>query len=183
MNYMGRWWSSYRVVIMAILVFAAFAAVQGRAEEKNDLLSLADVDLKGCNGVVVTQCELAKNIILTLKMGEDLTCEACFVSLRALGIAPGEDWNYQDPNKVVTQDEIKQVVLEIHKAYNEGTVRLDGFEAAAGINQFCKDIKGPSALPPPSPKTEEKKQEGGQQQEVPAPVDTHGSDTQKGEGK
>jgi hypothetical protein len=169
--------------MMVISVVTAFAAVQGRAEGGNGPLSLADVYVKECEGVAVTQCELAKNIILILKMGENLTCEACFVSLGALGIAPGNDWSYQDPHRVVTQDEIKEMVLEIHKAYNEGTVRLDGFEAAVGINQFCKDISGPSTTPQPPTNTEEKKQEGGQQQEVPAPSNSNESDTQQGEGK
>jgi hypothetical protein len=181
MRYWGQCHGRYIVVIVVILVFAAFTAVQGKAEGKSGLLSLADVDVKGCEGVVVTQCELAKNIILTLKMGEDLTCEACFVSLGALGIAPGEDWSYDDPHKVVTPDEIKEVVLEIHRAYNEGTVRLDGFETAAAINRFCQDIKGPTA-PPPTGTEEKPKGEGGQQEEKPVPATIPTPGTQE-EGK
>ncbi|OGP54818.1 MAG: hypothetical protein A2Y65_12130 [Deltaproteobacteria bacterium RBG_13_52_11] len=182
MSVAGRLRIRYIIFIVVIASFAAFSGVQGKVNEENDPLGLVDVDVKACEGMQVTQCELAKNLILTLKMGEDLTCEACFISLRALGIAPGEDWSYDDPHKVVTPEEIKEVISGIHRAYNDGTVRLDGFVAAAGINRFCQDIKGPSA--PPSTGTEEMKQEeGGQQQEMPAPPDAQGADTQKGEGK
>jgi hypothetical protein len=182
MSVLGRLRIGYIFFIVVIVSFAAFSGVQGKVNKEKDPAGLADVDVKACEGVQVTQCELANNLILTLKMGEDLTCEACFISLQALGIAPGEDWSYDDPHKVVTPEEIKEVVLEIHKAYNEGTVRVDGFVAAAAINRFCQDIKGPSA--PPSTGTEEKKkEEGGQQQEMPAPPDAQGPDTQQGEGK
>jgi len=112
--------------------------------------------VKACEGVEITQCELAKNLINTLKMGEDLTCEACFIHLQALGISPGEDWNYEDPHQVVTMEEIREVSLEVHSAYNHGSVRFDGFEAAAGINRFCRAMKGPSATPAPIEKEEKK---------------------------
>jgi hypothetical protein len=184
MRFPSRMLKGCMCFIAAIVFFAAVAEAQGKVmEEQKDRLDLFDV--KACEGVQLTQCELAKDLILTLKMGEDLTCEACFISLQALGIAPGEDWNYADPNKVVTLEEIKEVLQEIHQAYKEGTVRLDGFEAAAGINQFCQDIKGPAA-PAPSPSTskeEEKKEEGGQQGKQPASSDAQKPVTQQGETK
>ena len=141
------------VLILLLCFLVPFAGVHGAVEEgKNDPLGLIDVN--ECKGVEVTQCELAKNLIMTLKMGEDLTCEACFIHLQALAIAPGEDWSYEDPHKVVTMEEMKEVLLEIHQAYNDGNVRFDGFEVAVGINSFCRDIKGPSATPPPREKEE-----------------------------
>ena len=143
---------------MLFFVFAAFAGARGNVEEEKDSLGLTGlIDVKACEGVEITQCELAKNLINTLKMGEDLTCESCFIHLQALGISPGEDWGYEDPHKVVTVEEIKEVALEIHGAYNSGSVRLDGFEAAAAVNRFCRDMKGPATLVPME--KEEKKAE------------------------
>jgi len=138
------------VVFAAFCCFLVpFAGVHGAGEqEEYGLVGL--IDVSECEGMRVTQCELAKNLIITLRMGEDLTCEACFVHLQALGIAPGEDWSYEDPHKVVTLDEMKEVILEVHQAYRDGTVRLDGFEAAAGINGFCRAMKGPTSAPAPS---------------------------------
>ena len=133
---------------MVFLVSAAFAGAKEKVEEEKATVGL--VEVKACEGVEITQCELAKNLINTLKMGEDLTCEACFIHLQALGISPGEDWNYEDPHQVVSVEEIKEVVLDVHGAYNNGTVRFDGFGAAAGVNRFCQDMKGPSAAPAPS---------------------------------
>jgi hypothetical protein len=176
----------------------SFAGEQGKVEAEKDLLGL--VDVKECEGVKVTQCELAKNLILTLKMGEDLTCEACFIQLQAFNIAPGEDWSYADPHKVITVEEIKELVLEIHRAYNDGMVRRDGFDVATGINGFCRDIKGPTAIPAPSekekketemaptPPPQEPKDQGSTPSEETEkkgslpPSDTQGSGTQKGEG-
>lgn len=109
---------------------------------------LMTVDLSGCEGVKLTQCELAKYLCLDLKMGEELTCEASFVVLQGLGIAPGECWNYADPHALVTLDEIKELVAEIQGAYAEGLARSDGFKVAEGINAFCLSLKGPAALPP-----------------------------------
>ena len=134
--------------VMVFFVSAAFAEAKGKTEEEKTPVGL--VDVKACEGVEITQCELAKNLINTLKMGQDLTCEACFIHLQALGIAPGEDWNYEDPHRVVSVEEITEVALEVHGAYNDGIVRFDGFEAAAGVNRFCQDMKGPSATPAPS---------------------------------
>jgi hypothetical protein len=137
-------------VIWIIAFSAAFAGAQGKTEDEKGMMSL--VHVQECEGVQVTQCELAKKLIFTLKMGEDLTCEASFIQLGAVGIAPGEDWSYADPHKVIAVEEIKEMVWEIHRAYNNGMVRLDGFEAAAAINRFCQDIKGPAAVPAPSEK-------------------------------
>jgi len=150
MGFSARLRIGYIIVIVIMACSVAVAGAQGKAEADKDLLGL--VNVQECEGVKVTQCELAKNLILTLKMGEDLTCEACFIQLRALGLAPGEDWSYADPHKVVTVDEIKELVVEIHRAYNDGIVRRDGFEVAGGINGFCRDIKGPTATPAPSKK-------------------------------
>ncbi len=144
----------YIIVIMVIAFSAALAAAQGKIEDDKVMLGL--VNVQECEGVKITQCELAKNLILALKMGEDLTCEACFIQLQSLGIAPGEDWSYADPHKVITVEEIKGMVVAIHRAYNHGMVRSDSFEVAAGINRFCQDIKGPSPLP--APREKEKKQ-------------------------
>jgi len=155
MVFSGRLLRGYIIFIVIISFSVAFAGAQGQAkEEDKDLLGL--VDVKECEGIKVTQCELAKNLILSLKMGEDLTCEACFIQLRALGIAPGDDWSYKDPHTVAAVEEIREVVVEIHRAYNDGTVRRDGFEAAGGINGFCREIKGPTA--PPAPSEKEKKE-------------------------
>lgn len=187
------------VFMMVISCSACFAGAQGKVETEKDLLGVADV--KECEGVKVTQCELAKNLILTLKMGEDLTCEACFIQLQALGIAPGEDWSYADPHKMVTVEEIKELVLEIHRAYNDGMVRRDGFEVAGGINGFCRDMKGPTATPAPSEKEKKETEvaptpaaqeskgqgpapaEGAEKKEGTPPSGTEGSGTQMEEGK
>jgi len=156
MRVSGRFHRKYIffIWVMVFFVSAAFAGAKEKAEEEKATVGL--VDVKACEGVEITQCELAKNLINTLKMGEDLTCEACFIHLQALGIAPGEDWNYEDPHKVVSVEEIREVALEVHGAYNDGSVRLDGFEAAAGVNRFCRAMKGPSATPAPIEKEEEK---------------------------
>jgi hypothetical protein len=187
-------------IVIWIIAFApALAGAQGKTEDDKDMVSL--VNVQECEGVKLTQCELAKNLIFTLKMGEDLTCESCFIQLRALGIAPGEDWNYADPHTVITVEEIKGMVLEIHRAYNKGMVRLDGFEVAAGVNRFCRDIKGPAAVPAPGEKEKKETEmapasppqlqkdqgpasskEAGQKENEP-PSGTQGSGTQKEEGK
>ena len=156
MRFLGRFHTLYIVLISAFCFTALPLGVQGETAHKESADYEGLINVKECAGVEVTQCELAKNLILTLKMGEDLTCEACFIQLQALGIAPGEDWSYADPHTVVTLEEMKEVVVEVHDAYNAGTVRLDGFEAATDINRFCQDIKGPSAAPAPS---EQKKEE------------------------
>jgi hypothetical protein len=187
------------IIIWIIAFSAALAGAQGKIEDDKDMLGL--VNVQECEGVKLTQCELAKNLIFTLKMGEDLTCESCFIQLRALGIAPGEDWNYADPHTVIRVEEIKGMVLEIHQAYNKGMVRLDGFEVAAGVNRFCRDIKGPAAVPAPgekekketeispaSPPQQPKDQgpapseEAGKKENEP-PFGTPESGTQKEEGK
>ena len=156
MGFSGRLLARSIIVIWIIACSVALAGAQGKTEDDKALRGL--VQVQECEGVKVTQCELAKNLILTLKMGDDLTCEASFIQIQSLDIAPGEDWSYADPHKVVTVDEIKEIVLEIHRAYDNGMVRFDGFEVAAGINRFCRDIKGPSAILPPS-KTEKKETE------------------------
>src|SRR4030043_1077328 len=147
MGFLGRLLIRSIIVIWIIACSAPLAGAQGKTEDDKALLGL--IQLQECEGVKVTQCELAKNLILTLKMGEDLTCEASFIQIQSLGIAPGEDWNYADPHTVVTVDEIKEIVLEIHRAYDNGMVRFDGFEVAAGINRFCRGIRGPGAVPAP----------------------------------
>jgi hypothetical protein len=199
MGFPGRLLTGFIIFIVIVCFSVVFAGAQGKAQEDKDLLGL--VDVKECEGVKVTQCELAKNLILNLKMGEDLTCEACFIQLRALDIAPGENWSYEDPHTVVTVEEIREVVVEIHRAYTDGMVRSDGFEVAAGINGFCRDIKGPTVTPAPSekekketemapatPAPEPKDQgpapaEGTEKKEGAPPSGTEGSGTQKEEGK
>jgi hypothetical protein len=199
MGFSGRLLIRSIIVIWVIACSAALAGAQGKAEDDKALLGL--VQLQECEGIKVTQCELAKDLILTLKMGEDLTCEASFIQIQSLGIAPGEDWSYADPHKVITVDEIKEIVLEIQRAYNNGMVRFDGFAVAAGINRFCRDIKGPSAiLPPgkkekketemtpasPAPQPQEQGPASAQEpegKEAAPPSGTQGSDTQKEEGK
>ncbi len=199
MVFLGRFLIKFTIVIWIIACAVALAGAQGKTEDDKALLG--PVQLQECEGVTLTQCELAKNLILTLKMGDDLTCEASFIQIQSLGIAPGEDWSYADPHKVVTVDEIKEIVLEIHRAYNNGMVRLDGFEVAAGINRFCRDIKGPSAIPVPSkkdkketetapapPAQESKEQgpapaQGPDKKEGTLPSSTQGADTQRDEGK
>jgi len=39
---------------------------------------------------------------------------------------------------------MKELVIEVQIAYNNGTVRFDGLGAAAGLNDFCRDMKGPA---------------------------------------
>jgi hypothetical protein len=200
MGFLGRLLIRSIFVIWIIACSVALAGAQGKTEDDKALLGL--VQLQECEGVKVTQCELAKNLILTLKMGNDLTCEASFIQIQSLGIAPGEDWSYADPHKIVTVDEIKEIVLEIHRAYNNGMVRYDGLEVAAGVNRFCRDIKGPAAILTPS-KTEKKEtemspaspapqpkeqgpgsaQEPEKKKEDAPPSGTQGSDTQKEEGE
>ena len=198
MRLVGR----FNTVCFVLIVTFCFAALpvgaQGKpAQQEGPTGYEGLINVKECIGVEVTQCELAKNLILTLKMGEDLTCEACFIQLQALGIAPGDDWNYANPHMVVTMEEMKEVILEVHGAYNAGTVRLDGFEAATDINRFCRDIKGPAATPAPTKQEEKetdkpstdpsmKPQDQGpapseetDQQKTPPPADTQESDTQK----
>jgi len=191
-------------ILLAFFCFMALpAGVHGKTAEEGPKETLGLMDVQECEGVEVTQCELAKNLILTLTMGEDLTCEACFIQLQALGIAPGEDWSYADPHKVVTPAEMKEVVLEVHEAYTAGTVRLDGFEVAADLNRFCRDIKGPSATPAPSEQEKKEKEtetpstppsmkpqeqgtppaEGTEQKEGPPPADTQESNTPTVAGK
>jgi hypothetical protein len=117
-----------------------------------------EVGVKECEGVQLTQCELAKNLILTLKMGEDLPCDACFISLGGIDIAPGSDWSYADPHKVITLTEITEILVKIHSAYTKGMVRQDASEVVTGINNFCRGIKGTSPPPPASDVTERKKE-------------------------
>jgi hypothetical protein len=149
MRILDQWYKSWVVLVLFLFTVVPCAGVHGAAEEEQgDILGL--IDMKECVGVTVTQCEVAKNLINTLQMGEDLTCGACFIHLKALGIAPGEDWSYEDPHKVITQEEMNELIVETHLAYNNGLVRHDGFEAAARINRFCQDMKGPSATPAPS---------------------------------
>jgi hypothetical protein len=176
MNFTYRLYNICWVFVVMCCFLVPSAGVYGAEEqEKYGLIGL--IDVSECEGVEVTQCELAKNLIINLRMGEDLTCEACFIHLQALGIAPGEDWSYEDPHKVVTLDEMKEVILKAHQAYNDGTVRLDGFEVAAGISDFCRAMKGPSATPAPG--EQEKKEteiqptapSQGSQDQGPAPAE------------
>jgi hypothetical protein len=158
MSSVARLPKAWMILVLSLCVLLLFAGVGVAAEEEQkELVGL--VNVKECEGVALTQCEVAKNLINTLEMGEDLTCVACFNHLQALGIAPGEDWSYKDPHKVITQEEMKELILEVQQAYNNGTVRLDGFEAAAGINDFCRDMKGPAppqgVEPPQGVNTEE----------------------------
>ena len=150
MGFSTRLTIGYIILIWIIALSVSLAGAQGKSEEEKGIPNPALV--QECEGVQVTQCELAKNLIFTLKMGEDLTCEGCFIQLQALGIAPGEDWSYADPHKIITVEEIKEMIAEIHKAYTNGMVRLDAPEGAAAVNRFCRDIKGPAAVPAPSEK-------------------------------
>jgi hypothetical protein len=139
------------IVLIWLIAFSApLVRAQGKTEDQKDMPNTVTVE--ECEGVQVTQCELAKNLNFTLKMGEDLTCEGCFIQLQALGIAPGDEWSYADPHKIITVEEIKEMIAEIHRAYTYGMVRLDGPEVATAINRFCRDIKGPAAVPAPSEK-------------------------------
>lgn len=153
---------AWMMLVLSLCFLVLFAGVRSAAGEEQDELAEL-VNVKDCEGMTVTQCEVAKSLINTLKMGEDLTCGACFIQLQALGIAPGEDWSYEDPHKVMTQKEMKEVILEVQLAYDNGIVRLDGFEAAAGLNAFCEDMKGPVALPAPS-------EQGKEESAMPAPA-------------
>ena len=140
---MNQLLKAWMVLGLFLCILVPFAGVHSAAEEEqDDLVGL--ITVKECEGVAVTQCEVAKNLINTLKMGEDLTCGACFIHLKALSIAPGEDWSYEDPHKLVSRKEMKELVIEVQMAYDNGTVRRDGFEAAASINDFCRDMKGPA---------------------------------------
>jgi hypothetical protein len=148
---LDQWHKAWMVLVLFICFLLPFAGVNGAAqEEQGDVAAILTV--KECEGVTVTQCEVAKNLMNTLKMGEDLTCGACFNHLHALGIAPGEDWSYEDPHKEITQKEMKELVIEVQVAYNNGTIRFEGLEAARGINNFCRDMKGPA--PPQGVNTE-----------------------------
>jgi hypothetical protein len=180
MGLLARFYKVYIVCSMFIFSFAAVAGVYGEdaAKETGSL-----VEVKECEGVALTQCELAKNLILTLKMGEDLTCEACFISLRALGIAPSADWSYADPHKVITQQEIKEVLAKIHPAYDKGMVRLDTLEVTAGINSFCQGIKGPSAITPAASAVEKKKEDVKQEEIKSVPPGAQAPETQQKGGK
>jgi len=143
MRILNQLLKAWMVLGLFLCILVPFAGVYSATEEEqDDLVGL--ITVKECEGVTVTQCEVAKNLINTLKMGEDLTCGACFIHLKALDIAPGEDWSYEDPHKLVTRKEMKELIVETHLAYNDGTVRRDGFEAAANINNFCRDMKGPA---------------------------------------
>lgn len=143
MRILDRMYKTWVILLFSLCVLIPFAGVHVAAQEgQSELAALLNV--KECEGMTVTQCEVAKNLINTLQMGEDLTCGACFNHLRALGIAPGEDWSYEDPHKAITQKEMKELIMEVNLAYNNGTVRLDGLVAAEGINNFCRDIKGPA---------------------------------------
>jgi hypothetical protein len=199
MGFPGRLLIRSIIACGIIACSVVLAGAQGKTEDDKALLG--PIQLQECEGVKLTQCELAKNLILSLKMGDDLTCEASFIQIQSLGIAPGENWSYADPHKIVTMDEMKEIVLEIHSAYNNGMVRLDGFEVAAGINRFCRDIKGPPAIrtpgekekketevtpTSPAPQPEEQSPAPAQEPEMKEgtqPTSTQGSDTQTDEGK
>ena len=156
MRILDQWHKAWMILALFLCLVVPFAGAHGAAEEQDDVAAILTV--KECENVTVTQCEVAKNLMNTLEMGDDLTCEACFNHLHALGIAPGEDWSYDDPHKEITQKEMKELVIEVQLAYNDGDVRLDGFEAASGINDFCRDMKGPApavgAEPPQGVNTE-----------------------------
>ncbi len=152
MGLLTRFYKDYMFFCAVIFFFAAASGVYAAEAVKET----AEIGVKECEGVELTQCELAKNLVLTLKMGEDLTCEACFISLRAIDIAPGGDWNYADPHKVITVPQITEILAKIHSAYTSGMVRHDASDVAAGINSFCRGIKGPPASPA-SEATEKKK--------------------------
>ena len=180
MGLLARFYKVYIVCSVLIFSIAAVAGVYGEDVVQETGIV---VEVKECEGVELTQCELAKNLILTLKMGEDLTCEACFISLRALGIAPGEDWSYADPHRVITQQEIMEVLAKIHPAYNKGMVRIDTIEVTAGINIFCQGIKGPSATPPATSAVEKKKEDVKQEEIKSAPPSAQAPETQQKEEK
>jgi hypothetical protein len=143
--------TAWVILVVTLCTVAPFAGVYVAAQEgQGEIAGL--VNVKECEGVTVTQCEVAKNLMNTLQMGEDLTCGACFNHLHALGIAPGQDWSYEDPHKEITQKEMKELIMEVNLAYMNGNVRFDGLEAAAGINDFCREMKGPA--PPQGVETE-----------------------------
>ena len=154
MGLLARFYKDYIVFYTIIICFLAAGGGVYAAEAAKET---GEIGAKECEGVELTQCELAKNFVLTLKMGEDLTCEACFISLRAIDIAPGGDWNYADPHKVITLPEITGILAKIHSAYTRGMVRHDASDVAAGINSFCRGIKGPPSSPPASDAAEKKK--------------------------
>ena len=142
MSILDRLRKAWVILLFSLCLLIPFFGVHVAAQEGQiDIAGL--VNVKECEGMTVTQCEVAKNLINTLQMGADLTCGACFNHLYALGIAPGEDWSYEDPHQAITQKEMKELIMEVNLAYNNGTVRLDGLVAAEGINDFCRDIKGP----------------------------------------
>ena len=89
----------------------------------------------------MTQCELARELIAALKMGEDLMCDESFAHLMALGIAPGNGWSYEDSYEVVPFEEIKDVIMDVQHAHKQGNVSLDGFAVAEEINRFCLDMR------------------------------------------
>jgi hypothetical protein len=179
MGLLTRFYKAYIVFCTGIFFFAAAAGVYAADAVKET----GEMGVKECEGVELTQCELAKNLILTLKMGEDLTCEACFISLRAIDIAPGADWNYADPHKVIMVPEITAILAKIHSAYTKGMVRHDALDVAAGLNSFCRGIKGPSTPPPASDVTEKKKEDMKQDEIKSSPAGTPvmGTEQQKGE--
>jgi hypothetical protein len=154
-----RIYKNYIVFCMVI----SFLALGAGGVYAADVGKEGEIGVKECEGVQLTQCELAKNLILSLKMGEDLPCEACFISLGAIDIAPSGDWNYADPHKVITLPEITEILAKIHSAYIKGMVRQDASEVATGINSFCRGIKGSptpsSASDVPEMKKEDKKQD------------------------
>lgn len=127
-------------LMLFLCVLTPLADAKGKLKEgERDIFSL--IDLKGCAGAGLTQCELAMNLLAALKMGGNVSCQEGFVHLRALGIAPGQDWSYEHPHRVVTPTEIKDVIMDVHRAYNDGNVRLDGFAVAEEVNRLCSDIK------------------------------------------
>ena len=82
MRILDQWHKAWMVLVLFLCFLVPFAGVHGaEEEEQDDIIGLSNV--RECEGVVVTQCEVAKNLINTLKMGEDLTCGACFIHLKA----------------------------------------------------------------------------------------------------
>ena len=142
MRILDQWHKAWMILILVLCLSTPFAGVHGAAEEQGDVAAILTV--KECENITVTQCEVAKNLMNTLKMGEGLTCGACFNHLHALGIAPSDDWSYEDPHKEITQKEMKELVIEVQMAYNDGIVRFEGLKAAMGINDFCRDMRGPA---------------------------------------
>jgi hypothetical protein len=170
-----RIYKNYIVFCILICFMAAAVGVYAADTVKET----GEIGVKECEGVELTQCELAKNVILTLKMGEDLPCEACFISLGAIDITPGGDWNYADPHRVVTPPEMTEILAKIHSAYIKGMVRQDASEVAMGINSFCRGIKGPPATPPASDAMEKKKDEMKQNETKSSPAGPEALPTQQ----